>query len=91
MHYFFLGLLLLFFIESRWIFISNMKTPTREIANWIIPTGQCQPGKLSPKKISTQVNYHLDNSHPGQSPTRTIPTRKISTLENSHLANFYPG
>ena len=68
-----------------------MKTPMREIANWMIPTGQCPPGKLSQKKISTQVNYHLDNSHPEQFSTRTIPTRKISTRENSHPANFYLG
>ena len=45
-----------------------MKTPTKKIPNWMIPTGQFPPTQL-PLRITH---------------TQTIPAQNESNLENSH-------
>ena len=86
-------LCVLFMAQSHYWLKGNMKTPTRNTATRIIPTGQFLPGKLPRTKIPTQDNSHPDNSHPGQFPLgkflpRKIPAQIISTPDNCNPPNL---
>ena len=53
-------------LTKNWkIILDNMKSPIRKIATRMILIGQfLLPGKLPPKKIPTQANFHPKNYHP---------------------------
>ena len=54
-----------------------MKTPTRKIATWMIPSGHFSPENFPPKKIPTQNKPHPDNSHTGDSQLKKLSSSQL--------------
>ena len=58
-----------------------MKTPTRKIATWMIPSGHFSPENFPPKKIPTQNKPHPENCHPDNSHTGDSQLKKLSSSQ----------